>query len=171
MCFFNTSLHTLCWREPSNWICTYFISRESQNRRRAGLTTLILFHKRSKHFSRDDIQMLQYHQHHIYVFKIKKIMASNWVLISYPFSEESFAFSACQCFTQNCPTFYRNRVRSPLSLTDILRLCHLIDLIDVTLACEDPNSKLVEVVTVADVDINIMMLRNMLTTVWCRFGS
>ena len=58
-----------------------------------------------------------------------------------------------------------------MSLTDILRLCHLIDLIDVTLACEDPNSKLVEVVTVADVDINIMMLRNMLTTVWCRFGS
>ena len=39
-----------------------------------------------------------------------------------------------------------------MSLTDILRLCHLIDLIDVTLACEDPNSKLVEVVTVADVD-------------------
>ena len=33
------------------------------------------------------------------------------------------------------------------SLTD----CRL-DLIDVTLACEDANSKLVEVVTVADVD-------------------
>ena len=79
----NTSPHTLCWREPSNWICTYFISRESQNRRRAGLTTPILFHKRSKHFSRDDIQMLQYHHHHIYVFKIRKIMASNWVFISY----------------------------------------------------------------------------------------
>ena len=58
-----------------------------------------------------------------------------------------------------------------MSLTDILRLCHLIDLIDVTLACEDPNSKLVEVVTVADVDINIMMLRNMLTTVWCNLEA
>ena len=30
--------------------------------------------------------------------------------------------------------------------------CCLVDLIDVTLACEDANSKLVEVVTVADVD-------------------
>ena len=35
----------------------------------------------------------------------------------------------------------------PLSLTD-----SLTDLIDVTLACEDANSKLVEVVTIADVD-------------------
>ena len=30
--------------------------------------------------------------------------------------------------------------------------CCLVNLIDVTLACEDGNSKLVEVVTVADVD-------------------
>ena len=30
--------------------------------------------------------------------------------------------------------------------------CCLVDLIDVTLACEDANSKLVEVVTVADID-------------------
>ena len=29
---------------------------------------------------------------------------------------------------------------------------HLVDLIDVTLACEDANLKLVEVVTVAEVD-------------------
>ena len=36
----------------------------------------------------------------------------------------------------------------PLSLTN----WHLVDLIDVTLACEDVNSKLVEVVTVADVN-------------------
>ena len=35
-----------------------------------------------------------------------------------------------------------------LSLTD----SHLVDLIDVTLACEDANSKLIEVVTVVDVD-------------------
>ena len=37
----------------------------------------------------------------------------------------------------------------PLSLTDSLRL---VDLIDVTLACEDTNSKLFEFATVADVD-------------------
>ena len=34
------------------------------------------------------------------------------------------------------------------SLTD----CCLVNLIDVTLACKDANSKLIEVVTVADVD-------------------
>ena len=38
------------------------------------------------------------------------------------------------------------------SLTDSLTDCCLVNLIDVTLACEDANSKLVEVVTVADVD-------------------
>ena len=37
-------------------------------------------------------------------------------------------------------------------LTHALCLQRLVDLIDVTLACEDANSKLVEVVTVADVD-------------------
>ena len=40
-----------------------------------------------------------------------------------------------------------------------------MNLIDVTLACEDSNSKLVEFVTVVDVDDE-----SMLTTVWCRFG-
>ena len=38
------------------------------------------------------------------------------------------------------------------SLTDSLTHCRLVNLFDVTLACEDANSKLVEVVTVADVD-------------------
>ena len=38
------------------------------------------------------------------------------------------------------------------SLTHSLTDCRLVNLIDVTLACEDANSKLVEVVTVADVD-------------------
>ena len=42
--------------------------------------------------------------------------------------------------------------RLPLSITYTLTHCCLVDLIDVTLACEDANSKLVEVVTVADVD-------------------
>ena len=38
------------------------------------------------------------------------------------------------------------------SLTNSLTDSCLVNLIDVTLACEDANSKLVEVVTVADVD-------------------
>ena len=37
------------------------------------------------------------------------------------------------------------------SLTHSLTHCRLVNLIDVTLACEDDNSKLVEVVTVVDV--------------------
>ena len=37
-------------------------------------------------------------------------------------------------------------------LTHSLTNCCLVNLIDVTLTCEDANSKLVEVVTVADVD-------------------
>ena len=53
--------------------------------------------------------------------------------------------------------FYRTRVRSlgmlvSNSLTNWLTNCCLVNLIDVTLACEDANSKLVEVVTIADVD-------------------
>ena len=51
-------------------------------------------------------------------------------------------------------------------VTNPLIHCCLVDLNDVTLACEDANSKLVEVATVADVE-----LRNVLTMVWCRFGS
>ena len=38
------------------------------------------------------------------------------------------------------------------SLTDSLTNCRLANFIDVTLACEDANSKLVDVVTVADDD-------------------
>ena len=38
------------------------------------------------------------------------------------------------------------------SLPNWLIDCRLVNLIDVTLACEDGNSKLVEVVTVVDVD-------------------
>ena len=37
-------------------------------------------------------------------------------------------------------------------VTHSLNPCRLVDLIDVILACEDANSKLVEVVTVADID-------------------
>ena len=39
-----------------------------------------------------------------------------------------------------------------MSVTRSLTSCRLVDLIDVTLACEDANLKLVEVVNVADVD-------------------
>ena len=38
------------------------------------------------------------------------------------------------------------------SVTHSLTHPHLVNLIDVTMACEDANSKLVEVVTVADLD-------------------
>ena len=38
------------------------------------------------------------------------------------------------------------------SLTDSLTNCPLVNLINLTLACEDTNSKLVEIVTLADVD-------------------
>ena len=48
---------------------------------------------------------------------------------------------------------YRTRVRSlAMLVTHSLTHCRLVNLIDVTLVCEDGNSKLVEVVTVVDVD-------------------
>ena len=47
------------------------------------------------------------------------------------------------------------------SLTD----CRLINLIDVTLACEDNNSKLVEVVTVVEVD-DEKRVDNSLVQIW-----
>ena len=57
-----------------------------------------------------------------------------------------------------------------LSVTDSLTDCRLVNLIDVTLACEDAYSKLVEVVTVADVsDEN--RVGNSLLQIWkLRFG-
>ena len=56
------------------------------------------------------------------------------------------------------------------SLTHSLTNCCLVNLIDVTLTCEDANSKLVEVVTVADVsDEN--RVGNSLLQIWkLRFG-
>ena len=46
----------------------------------------------------------------------------------------------------------------------------LVDLIDVTLACEDANSKLVEVVTVAHVD-DEKCVHNSLVQIWkVKFG-
>ena len=58
----------------------------------------------------------------------------------------------------------------PNSLTHSLTHCRLANLIDVTLACEDGNSKLVEVVTVADVD-DVDRVENSLLQIWkLRFG-
>ena len=57
------------------------------------------------------------------------------------------------------------------SLTDSLTDCRLVNLIDVTLVCEDGNSKLVEVVTVVDVDAEDNV-GNSLLQIWeLTFGS
>ena len=52
-----------------------------------------------------------------------------------------------------------------LSLTDSLPHSCLVNLIDVTLACEDGNSKLVEVVTVVEVD-DEKRVDNSLVQIW-----
>ena len=51
------------------------------------------------------------------------------------------------------------------SLTDSLPNSCLVSLIDVTLACEDGNSKLVEVVTVVEVD-DEKRVDNSLVQIW-----
>ena len=57
------------------------------------------------------------------------------------------------------------------SLPNSLTPSCLVNLIDVTLACEDANSKLVEVVTVADVDAEDNV-GNSLLQIWeLTFGS
>ena len=57
------------------------------------------------------------------------------------------------------------------SLTDSLTHSRLINLIDVTLACDDAYSKLVEVVTVAD-DSDKDRVGNSLLKIWkLRFGD
>ena len=57
--------------------------------------------------------------------------------------------------SENLPSqfgFYRTRSLLATLVSHSLTDFCLVDLIDVTLVCEDANSKLVEVVTVADVD-------------------
>ena len=57
------------------------------------------------------------------------------------------------------------------SLTDSFTDSCLVNLIDVTLACEDGNSKLVEVVTVVEVD-DEDRVGNSLFQIWkLRFGQ
>ena len=57
-----------------------------------------------------------------------------------------------------------------LSLTHSLTQPRLVNLIDVTLSCEDANSKLVEVVTVADVDDEDRVANSLLQIWKLRFG-
>ena len=56
------------------------------------------------------------------------------------------------------------------SLTKSQTNCSLVDLIDVTLACEDVNSKLVEVVIVAEVDVEKRIGNNLLQILDLRLG-
>ena len=56
------------------------------------------------------------------------------------------------------------------SLTNSLTDSCLVNLIDVTLACEDANSKLVEVVTVADVDEEIRFDDTSMQILKLKFG-
>ena len=62
--------------------------------------------------------------------------------------------------------YYRTRIRSLFTLvTNSLTHSCLVNFIDVTLACEDGNSKLVEVVTVAHVD-DEKRVDNSLVQIW-----
>ena len=71
-------------------------------------------------------------------------------------------FNFLQSHSEHSAIFLSDRVRSLAmlvthsltdSLTDSLTNCRLVNLIDVTLACEDANSELVEVVTVTDLTV------------------
>ena len=68
--------------------------------------------------------------------------------------------------------YYRTRIRSLFTLvTNSLTHSCLVNFIDVTLACEAANSKLIEIVTVADVD-DKDRVGNSLLQIWkLRFGQ
>ena len=98
---------------------------------------------------------------------------------------KSRPFFVCLNFEKaDCPIFALSvgRLASPLffigpesdhweclsltdSLTQSLTHCCLVNLIDVTLACEDDNSNLLRLFL-----LFMLMMRNVLTTVWCRCG-
>ena len=67
-------------------------------------------------------------------------------------------------------SYYSAQVWSSVILTNSQTNCSLVDLIDVILACEDANSKLVEVVIVADVDVEKRIGNNLLQILDLRFG-
>ena len=58
-----------------------------------------------------------------------------------------------------------------LSVTNSLTDCCLVNLIDVTLACEDGNSKLIEIVTVANIDDEDGVGNSLLHTSELRLGN
>ena len=101
---------------------------------------------------------------HIYLCLFKKY--STWL-----------RFTAYRIVKGLCHFFYRTRVRSlamlvthslPNSLPNSVTLSKFID---VTLVCEDANSKLIEVVAVADVD-DEDHVGNSLLQIWkLRFGQ
>ena len=67
--------------------------------------------------------------------------------------------------------FYRTRVRPLSTLKNPLTMSCIVNLIDVTLACEDANSKLVEAVTVANVDSEKKIVDDSLVQIWkLKFG-
>ena len=69
------------------------------------------------------------------------------------------------------PANYRTRVQSLATLvTHQLNHCCLVDLIDVTLAYEDANSKIVEIVTDADVSDENRVCNSLLQIWKLRFG-
>ena len=57
------------------------------------------------------------------------------------------------------------------SLTHSLTHCCLVNFIDVTLACEDGNSKLIEVVIVANIDDEDRVGNSLLHTSELRLGN
>ena len=90
--------------------------------------------------------------------------------------EKHFFSGNYNIYTIYTHSFYRTRVRSlgmlvTNSLTHSLTDCCLVNLIDVTLACEADNLKLVEVVTVADVDDENRVGSSLLQIWKLRFGQ
>ena len=68
-------------------------------------------------------------------------------------------------------SFYRTRVWSLATLvTNWLTHSRLVDLIDVTMACEDANSKLIEMVTEVDVDAEKCVDDSLVQISKLRFG-
>ena len=69
-------------------------------------------------------------------------------------------------------SFYRTRVRSlGMLVSDSLPHSCLVNLIDVILACEDGNSKLIEIVTVANIDDEDRVGNSLLHTSELRLGN
>ena len=90
------------------------------------------------------------------VHRATQLVHSNTFLL-YRGTQQTFALNASQ-YLDLADIFFFLSDPSPIIgnacqwLTDSLTNCCLVNLIDVTLACEYVNSKLVEVVTVAHVD-------------------